>query len=440
MSKTCIFPIGVLLSLLLIFGGCGQKAEQLVVGSDGYGKTVLSNGITVLVNHDATTSLTAARILIGGGILTESSANNGITNLMTRMLLKGNAEMTASEISGQLDYLGANVSADCFRDYSTISFTSLTENFDKVLEIITLSLASATFPEDELVKLKHEIEGNIKSSEDNQTQASDKLLWKTAYGDQGYGLPTLGTVESISNISVDDIKSHYNKYVGGKNIIFSIASDLPPDRISELVSEKLGNIKAEAETPPPPTLTLQPEKEGFISYDRNQSFIFMGYFMDHLRAKEVPYVVLLNEIMGANVGSRLWFLRQDEKLAYSIYTQYLTDKYDAIFRAAIGTDTAKVTRALNSLDREMDKLVSEGITESELADARINMKNNLIYRIDRKAARANNMAYYEYIGYNYRFILDLIEMADKISLEDINTFIKEKFSEDRRFTSIVGKK
>jgi predicted Zn-dependent peptidase len=423
-----------------LFPGCGEKSARLDIGPDGYGSTIMDNGIKVLVNHDISTSLTAARVLIGGGVLTETPENNGITNLMIKMLLKGNDTMTAAEVTEQLDFLGADISSVCFRDYSAISFTSLTENFEHVLEIISRSLLSPTFPEEELTKLKHEVEGDIKASNDNQAQASSKLFWKTAYGEKCYGLPTLGTEQSISSITVDDIKKHYQRYVGGRNIIFSVATDLSADQINAIVRKQLGGIRAAAETVALTEHKLQDEESGFINYDRNQSYIFMGVILDHLQPDEVPYLVLLNEIMGNNVGSRLWYLRQKEKLAYAVYTQYATDKYGAVFRAAIGTDTSKVKVALKSLNRDWNKMVEDGITAEELRDARINMKNNMIYRIDRKSNRANYMAYYEYMGYGYHYALDLIEMADKIELNRMNEFIKNEFTEDRKFVSIVGKR
>ncbi len=440
MKKYFIIGAITILTACMIISGCGESFNRIDVGPDGYGKTTLPNGIRFLVNHDNSTSLSAARILIGGGVLSETADNNGIANLMIRMLLKGNATKSAAEINEQLDFLGANVSVYNYRDYSAISFVSLTENFDKTLEIISSCLLTPTFTEDELTKLKHEVEGEIKASEDNQNQASSNLFWKTAYGDAGYGLPTLGTAESIAGITAEDLKNYYLKYVGGSNMIFAVATDLPVKQIASMVNEQLGGLKAESEKLPVPELILQSEKDGFISYDRNQSFLYMGIALDHLAPNEVPYILLLNETMGGTVGSRLWYLRQKEKLAYAVYTQYALNKYSTIFRAAIGTDTSKVQIALASLNREWDKMVKDGLTEAELTDARVNMKNTLIYGIDRKSNRANNMAFYEYIGYNYRYVLDLIEMADKVTLEQLNSFIKDRFTADRRFVSIVGKK
>jgi zinc protease len=428
----------LLVAAVAIFS-CGPQPGQLTMGSDGYGDMMLNNGIKVVVNEDKSTSLTAARILIGGGVLSETAQDNGITNLMIKMLLKGNSSMTADQISDKLDFLGANVSVDCMRDYSAISFVSLTENFDQALDVISQCFISPTFPEEELTKLKKEVEGDIRAANDNQSQACSNLLMKTAYGDTGYGLPTSGTLESMPTITLDDIKKHYQQYVGGCNIIVSVATDLEPAQLGQIIHNRLDKIKSEAEIIVQPDNQLQDEKTGFIKFDRNQSFIFSAYFMDHLPADEVASLVLLNEVMGNNVGSRLWDLRYKEKLAYAVYTQFITDKYEAIFRAAIGTDTSKVQNALASLDREWDKLTNSGITETEFRDARVNMKNNLIYRIDRKSNRASFMAYYEYMGYGYHFVTDLIKLADQISLGDVNRFVKTRFTPDHKFLAVVGK-
>ncbi len=439
MKKISALIISLLLAAFM-FSGCARKTVQkITLDADGYGKTVLGNGSIILVNHDKSTPLTSFRLLIAGGVLAETAENNGITNLMTRMLLKGNDQMNAAQITDSLDFLGANISIDCFRDYSTISGTVLSQYFDDVLGILATSLMSPTFPEEELDKLKSEVDGNIKSLDDSQSQASYKLFWKTVYGDKGYGLPLLGTAESIAKINASDIRTQYEQFIGGPNLIFSLASDKTPDELLPVIEKTLGMIGSTARDVPKPNLQLQAEKNGFIKYDRNQSFIYTGVMLDKPRPIEVAYLRLLNEIMGNNVGSRLWYLRQTEKLAYAVYTQYAVDKYDAAFLAALGTDTSKVKTALSSLNREWAALVSDGVLADELTDAVTNMNNNLIYSIDKKNNRANNMAYYEYVGYGYRFVLDMINMTDDIRLEDLNTYIKSQFNDNRRYTAVVGK-
>lgn len=425
--------------ILLLIAGCGQKTIEIQSDSDGYGKGELPNGITLLVNYDPSTSLSAGRILIGGGVLSETEMNNGITNLMIRMLLKGNSTMSASEISEELDFLGANVTVDCYKDYSAISFVSLTSNFDQVVDIISRCLINPSFPKEELDKLKIEVEGNLKSEEDNQSTASSKLYWRTAFGDKSYGLPSSGTMGTVTRISLEDVREHYNNYVGGKNVIIAVASDMELDRLTDLVQKSFRHLKPEAKVLPAPSLDLQADTLGFKSFDRNQSFIYTGVILDKPSLTDACYISLLDEVMGKNVGSRLWFLRQKEKLAYAVYTQDIFYKYCASFRAAIGTDTSKVKKALASLDREWSKMVSDGITDTEFDDARVNLKNNLIYQIDKKSNRANHMAEYEYLGYGQKFVLDMLATIDQATLDGMNSYV-EGFAKKKRYTSIVGKK
>lgn len=424
---------------VILIGGCAGDSARLSLDSEGYGKTVLDNATIVAVNRDQTTSLSAVQILIGGGVLSETAENNGITNLMVNMLLKGNAEMSATEITDSLEFLGATVSVDCYREYGTISVVALSDYLDEALDIISQSLRTATFPEAELAKVKQETVGAIKASNDNQSAAASKLFWRTVYGDRDYGLPLLGTEESIAGLTAEDVKAHYASFVGGENIIVAVATDLAPGIVIETLDATIGQVKREAQRVEPPTLAYEEEKVGFESFDRNQSFIYSGWAFGPLPVSQVPNLIIVNEVMGANVGSRLWYLRQDEKLAYTVYSQYAVDRFAGIFRAAIGTDTSKVNRALESLDRELSGLAEQGITDAELADARVNMKNNLIYSIDRKSNRAFNMARYEYVGYGYKAVLDFIAAADQLTLEGVNGFVTATFEPDRRYTAVVGK-
>ena len=204
MRKINILLLCAMLGAIFMMGCSGSSSTDanVKVGEDGYGMITLPNGIDVLINQDQTTSLTAARILFRGGVLTETAENNGITNLMMDLLLKGNAQMSADQINERLDFLGANVSTLCTKDYSALSFIALTENFEDVLDIISQSLLTPTFSEEELIKARHEAEGTIKSNNDSQAASSSDLFWKTAFGPQNYGLPYYGTNESIAGITV----------------------------------------------------------------------------------------------------------------------------------------------------------------------------------------------------------------------------------------------
>jgi len=63
----------------------------------------------------------------------------------------------------------------------------------------------------------------------------------------------------------------------------------------------------------------------------------------------------------------------------------------------------------------------------------------MMFFVDRKTNRANNMAYYEHVGYGYRFVLDMMELTDKVTLGEINSFLQSSFTDDAHYISVVGK-
>jgi len=55
-------------------------------------KIVLKNGLTVLIREDHSLPLVSVRIVFEGGVLVEKESNNGISQLVSRLLLKGTGE------------------------------------------------------------------------------------------------------------------------------------------------------------------------------------------------------------------------------------------------------------------------------------------------------------------------------------------------------------
>ena len=222
-------------------------------------------------------------------------------------------------------------------------------------------------------------------------------------------------------------------------MIICVSSDLAPDDVLALVENHFGGLTPTAEGIAKPDKSLQSDRLGFVSYDRNQSYVYKGAILDHLTPSEIPLVILANNIFGSGPGARLWPLRFQEKLAYEVYSQYSTNKYGAYFRAAIGTDTSKVKTAMASLDREWNRLINEGITDEELTWAKVTAKNFLIFGIDTKANRVANMVFNEYEGYGHRFGLDVISRLDGVTRNEVNTFLKNRITPECTFTSVVGK-
>src|ERR1019366_765117 len=72
-------------------------------------KFELPNGLRLLVKEDHRLPFVEFRALFQGGVLTETPANNGVTQLAGKMLLKGTTRRSAEDIAKDIESLGGSI-------------------------------------------------------------------------------------------------------------------------------------------------------------------------------------------------------------------------------------------------------------------------------------------------------------------------------------------
>src|SRR5690349_9301436 len=103
-------------------GSLAEKDEaKRPVAAGEIQKFELSNGLRLLVREDARLPLVSMTAVFRGGLLAETSQNNGITRLMSRTLIKGTRTRTAEQISSQIEAVGGSISADAGNNSFSVS-------------------------------------------------------------------------------------------------------------------------------------------------------------------------------------------------------------------------------------------------------------------------------------------------------------------------------
>ncbi len=63
----------------------------------------------VLIKENKTVPLVAIRAIFEGGVRYEDEKNNGISNFMTDMLIKGTRSRTAQQIAEEIESIGGSI-------------------------------------------------------------------------------------------------------------------------------------------------------------------------------------------------------------------------------------------------------------------------------------------------------------------------------------------
>jgi zinc protease len=331
-----------------------------------YTELFLSNGLKVFVIEDHEQPTVALKLQIRGGEVSESIP--GTAAVVAEMLTKGAGKRDALTIAKELDGVGAGVSASSSGDITNVTGESILKHMPIMLEIFSDVLRSATFPEDELAKLKKQKISEVKLEKANGNSMLQVMSRKIAYG-ANHPSARHKSEASYNAITIDEIKKFYSSYYRPNNATLAVVGDVKPEEIKPILEKALGAWTPgdvnEFRTP-----KAEPMPQGVYFIARPSSV----QSATALTANSVPNnhpefeaLRLGANLMGAGFSGRLFrTLRETYSYTYTPYA-YLTSGRD-VNRFICGADVRNsvTDSAIKVMQSEMTKITTELAPNDEL--------------------------------------------------------------------------
>jgi predicted Zn-dependent peptidase len=149
---------------------------------------------------------------------------------------------------------------------------------------------------------------------------------------------------------------------------------------------------------------------------------------------------MLENLLGKGFNSRLWPLRQKEKLAYLVNSRANQLRDGGFMEAYLETENSKKDVALDALNKVLLDLHENGVSAEELQVTKTNSKANFLRNNETKNIRSITMAYYEAVGVGYDFINSYFSEIDLTSLDEFNAYIKDVLNPEKGVCITVGPK
>ena len=335
-------------------------------------KFELSNGLRLLVKEDHRLPFVEFRAVLQGGVLAEKPANNGISSMMTRMLLQGTARRSAEKIALTIESVGGHL--DTYGGNNSFGITAevLRSDFKIGLDLLADVLLNPAFPKPALERERQIQLANVRAQRDELLASAFRLMRRHLFGNTGYGLHGLGTEESVQRISVADLKAFHAALTVPNNCVLSIFGDIKATAVKAAVEKafktwKRGPAVLDKLTAPAP---LKEVKRLAETRDKKQAVLVIGFPGTDLRDPDRFALELVQEACS-DLGSRL-FLRIREKLglAYYVGAQNFLGLVPGYFAFYVGTDPAKSELVVQELLKEAEELRKDGLAPDELRRAK----------------------------------------------------------------------
>ncbi|MBX3746128.1 MAG: insulinase family protein [Verrucomicrobiae bacterium] len=328
----------------------------------------LPNGLRLLLKQDDRLPFVEFRAVFQGGVLAETPDNNGITGVMTRLLLKGTESRSAEEIATEIESVGGSLDGYAGNNSFGVTLELLQSDFSLGLDLLADVILHPSFPPDELEREREFQLAGIRAQKDQLLQLAGRAMRSALFGPAGYGLDATGTENSVERLSVESIRAFHRRLAVPNNCVLALYGDLNPSEVRAAVERTFRDWTAAPTgldplpNPPPPS---QPRRVEEVR-DKKQAVVVMGFRGTTLRHPDRHALELVQEACS-DLGSRLFLRIRDELgLAYYVGAQNFVGLVPGFFSFYAGTEPAKTDLVTAEFRNEIAKLRDHGLTDTEL--------------------------------------------------------------------------
>jgi predicted Zn-dependent peptidase len=367
-----------------------------------------------------------------------SGYSPGTAHMLEHSIFKGTVDRTSTEIQREIAFLGGHSNA--FTSHESVAYyiTVPFENLEKCVEILADMVFNPIFPEEEILK---EIEV-VKEEEASSLDDVGSFIWRgfsENFFDNYLASPVLGTSESISGFSRDEIKRFHSEFCNRKDAVVSVCSNLSKSKMKEMLIKyfgkqtgKIGKAKEFSDTSYDKSRVLEAERAGI-----EHTYVWMGTPGFNAPSEHIYAAQLMTTVLGRGMDSRLFSeVREKRGLVYSVSASYNDWQHGAVSMINFSTRSLNVEEALDVVHGETERIKVDLITDEELQRAKNKMRSSFYSAIEDNYSIA-------YWGikerlFNSPSIEEYISNIDKVTREDVRNVSNILFDNDKRLVMICG--
>ncbi|GGE25094.1 peptidase M16 [Marinithermofilum abyssi] len=381
-------------------------------------KHQLGNGVRVVAEKISSVRSIAFGLWIGTGSRQENARNNGISHFLEHMMFKGTKNRTARELAETFDEIGGQVNAFTSKEMTCYYAKVLDQHLNVALDVLADMFFESTFAEEELIKEQKVIVEEIRMVEDTPDDIVHDYLSQAAMSNHPLGFPVLGNVNNVLSFDRQTVVDYRDSHYSPENLVISLAGNLPDDYLQR-IEERFGHFQrgARLEEIAKPQYTAGT----FIrKKSTEQTHLCLGFPGISIRDPRIYTFILLNNILGGNMSSRLFQqIREDRGLAYSVFSYHSAYRDTGLFTIYAGTAHGQENNVIEIILDNLKQIRENGVTEAELNKGKEQLKGSLMLSLESTNNRMSRLGKNELLLGKHKTLDEIIESVQQVSHQDV---------------------
>jgi len=404
-------------------------------------RTAAPNGVTVLSEREPNVRSVALGVWVRTASAHELRQKMGVSHLLEHMVFKGTERRTAQQIALSLESRGGSLDAYTSRDSTAYHARVLDADLPRALDVITDIVRRPALRDSDLALERQVVLEEISTVEDTPDDEVFDRTYETMWPDHPYGFQILGTKETVSALSADDLKQLHSRAYFPGNCVIAAAGNITHEALLKEVEAQGWFDGVAAQTPPPVPPVPSAVRGVTRSFEKDTAQTHIVFATD-----SIPYadrrkygMLVISNIFGGGMSSRLFQrIREELGLAYAIYS--FASFYRAIGMAGVyvGTQPGRSEKAVEAIRNEFARMAKEGLRGEALEDAKQQTLGQLMLSLESPTSRMYRLASTAVYGEQYRSLDEVLRTVEALTADEVSALAEEFFAPERQTVVALG--
>ena len=403
---------------------------------DDIERTVLASGIRVITERMPEARSVTTGFWVAIGSRDEPEELSGASHFLEHLLFKGTERRSAREIAETVDAVGGEMNAFTSKEhtayYTRLPAREMAAGLDLLSDVVT----APAFRANEVEAERQVILEELAMDEDDPDDLVHTMLYQGLFPGHPLGWETVGTRESITAMSRDDIAGFFAEHYHPVNLVVAAAGALDHDEVVAGVEACFAG-RTGGERPPRWSPDRPPEPVIVHRRDTEQAHVAIGWRAMAFDDPDRYALAVLDQVLGGGMASRLFQeVREERGLAYAVGSGTALFADTGALVVHLGTALGRSTEALAVIDGVVADLAANGVTGRELDVAKGYLSGSMVLGLEDSGSRMGRLGAGETVRGFVTSVDEHLERIGAVTVDDVRRVASQVLGGPRTLAAV----